>query len=193
MIPRFLNLQGMIGIAAALFLVTLFMVKAGEARHWRKQSARYEQLYLAEQGARAQTIANYRAAAETARRQDLANAGRVAAEQLAISERTTHDLETRLADARLRAQRLQRGGGSTAAAGGVGRAAAVPATGATTGPAGRAAEEDRFSLADRLLATEQAIQLDELIKWVIGQAAIDSSDPKSGSSPPPSALGPGER
>jgi hypothetical protein len=193
MIPRFLNLQGMIGIAAALFLVTLFMVKAGEARHWRKQSARYEQLYLAEQGARAQTIANYRAAAETARRQDLANAGRVAAEQLAISERTTHDLETRLADARLRAQRLQLGRGSAAAAGGGGGAAAVPAARAAAGPAGGPAQEDRFSLADRLLATEQAIQLDELIKWVIGQAAIDSSDPKSGSSPPPSALGPGER
>src|SRR5688500_20407484 len=101
MFLRLLNVQGMIGIAAALLLSTLFLIKAGEARHWRKQSGRYEQLYLAEQGSRAQTIANYRAAAETARKQDLANAGRVAAEQRAISERTTHDLETRLADARV--------------------------------------------------------------------------------------------
>jgi len=67
MIPRFLNLQGMIGIAASLLLLTLFMVKAGEARHWRKQSGRYEQLYLAEQSSLARTVANYRAAAETAR------------------------------------------------------------------------------------------------------------------------------
>jgi signal transduction histidine kinase len=127
MIPRFLNLQGMIGIAAALLLLSLFLVKAGEARHWRKQSGRYEQLYLAEQGARAQTIANYRAAAETARKEDLANANRVAAEQRTISERISHDLEARLADARARAQRLQLGQGSPAATGGSGRAAAVPA------------------------------------------------------------------
>ena len=193
MIPRFLNLQGMIGVAVALFLVTLFLVKAGEARHWRKQSGHYEQLYLAEQGARAQTIANYRAAAETARRQDLANAGRVAAEQRAISERTTHDLESRLADARLRAQRLQLAPRPPAAASGGGGAAAVPAARAAAGPAGGPPQEDGFSLSDRLLATEQAIQLDELIEWVTGQAAIDSGDPKSGSSPPPSARGPGER
>ena len=193
MIPRFLNLQGMIGIAAALLLLTLFLVKAGEARHWRKQSGRYEQLYLAEQGSRAQTIANYRAAAEAARKEDLAHAGRVAAEQRTISERTTHDLEARLADARARAVRLQLGQGTAGAAGGGRRAAAVPAAGAAPGAAGRSAEEDRFSLSDRLLATEQAIQLDELIKWVNGQASIGRADPRSGSSRSPSTRGPDER
>jgi signal transduction histidine kinase len=197
MIPRFLNLQGMIGIAAALLLLSLCLVKAGEARHWRKQSGRYEQLYLAEQGARAQTIANYRAAAETARKEDLANASRVAAEQRTISERISHDLEARLADARARAQRLQLGQGSPPATNGSGRAAAVPAAGAAPRAAGRAPQEDGLSLdakslsvEERLLATEQAIQLDELIKWVTGQAAVD---PKSGFSPSPSARGPDER
>jgi type II secretory pathway component HofQ len=190
MIPRFPNLQGMIGIAAALLLLTLFLVKAGEARHWRKQSGRYEQLYLGEQGARAQTIANYRAGADAARKADLAHADRVAAEQRTISERTSHDLEARLADARARAQRLQLGQGSAAAAGGGGRAAAVPAAGAAPGAAGRAAEENGFSVADRLLATEQSIQLDELIKWVTGQAAVE---PRSGSSLSPTARGPDER
>jgi hypothetical protein len=99
MIPRFLNLQGMLGIAASLLLLGLFLTKAGEARHWHKQSGRFEQLYLGEQSARAQTIANYRAAVETARLADQTNAGRVAATQRTISERTTHDFETRLADA----------------------------------------------------------------------------------------------
>ncbi|MBA3511076.1 hypothetical protein [Sphingomonas sp.] len=172
MIPRFLNLQGMIGIAAAMLVLTLFVVKASEARHWRKQSGRYEQLYLAEQGSRAQTIANYRAAAEAARKEDLAHAGRVAAKQRTISERTTHDLEARLADARARAVRLQLEQRSAAAAGGGRRAAAVPAAGAAPGAAGRAAQEDGFSFSDRLLATEQAIQLDELIKWVNAQAGL---------------------
>ena len=178
MIPRFLNLQGMIGIAASLLLLGLFLVKAGEARHWRKQSDRFEQLYRAEQGARAQTIANYRAAAETARQQDLANAGRVAAAQRSISERTTNDLETRLADARARALRLQLADRAPAAAPRGGGAAPVPASGPATSPAGGAAAKDGFPVADRLLATEQAIQLDELIKWVNAQAAVkgDNAD-----------------
>ena len=193
MIPRFLNLQGMIGIAAALLLLALFVVKAGEARHWRKQSGRYEQLYRSEQGSRFETIANYRAAAETARREDLAHAGRIAAEQRAISERTTHDLEARLAAARARTVRLQLDQRPAAVAGGGRRAAALPAPGSTPGPAGRTAEEDGFHLSDRLLATEQAIQLDELIKWVNGQAAVGGGDPRSGSSPSPSVRGPGER
>ena len=193
MIPRFLNLQGMIGIAASLLLLTLFMVKATDARHWRKQSARYEELYAAEQSARSQTIANYRAAAETARLQDRANVARIAAEQRTISERTTNELESRLADARARAQRLRLGQGTATAVGGSGRAASVPASRTAAGAAGRSAEENGFSLTDRLIATEQAIQLDELIKWVNGQAAIRVDEPKSESSPAPSARGPGER
>jgi len=35
--------------------------------------------------------------------------------------------------------------------------------------------EDRLSVADALLATEQAIQLDELIKWTKAQAAVQPS------------------
>lgn len=174
MIPRVLNLQGMLGIAASLLLLGLFLVKAGDARHWRKQSGRYEQLYAGEQSARAQTIANYRAAAETARKEDLAHAGRVAAAQRNISERTTHDLETRLADARAHAARLQLAQRTAATAQRGGRAAIVPAAGPAAGPAHGAAQEDGFSLDDALIATEQAIQLDELIKWVRAQSAIGS-------------------
>lgn len=179
MIPRFLNLQGMIGIAASVLLLGLFLVKAGEARHWHKQADRFEQLYRAEQSARAQTIANYRAAAETARQADLANAGRVAAAQRSISERTTHDLETRLADARARAVRLQLANRAPATAQRGGGAAPVPASGPASGPAGGPTAKDGFPLAakdlaleDRLIATEQAIQLDELIRWVNAQAAV---------------------
>lgn len=172
MIPRLLNLQGMIGLAAALLLVVLLTVKAGEARHLRKQSARFELLYLAEQGAAARTVANYRAAAETARAADRANAARVAASQRTITERTTNDFETRLAAARARAERLQRDRRSPAAAGGGARAASLPTAGATPGAPDPAAAQNGLPLADALIATEQAIQLDELIKWVNGQAAV---------------------
>ena len=175
MIPRFLNLQGMIGIAASLLLFGLFLIKAGEARHWHKQSGRFEQLYLGEQGARAQTVANYRAAAETARAADLANANRVAASQRTISERTTHDFETRLADARTHAARLQFANRAPATTKRAARASPVSAASPTPGQAGRAAEENRLPDADALLATEQAIQLDELIKWVNAQSMVDSA------------------
>jgi hypothetical protein len=192
MIARLLNVQGMIGIGAALLLLVMVAVKSGEARHWRKQAARTELLYLAEQSAAARTVANYRAAAATARAADLANVQRVAAAQRAISERTTNDLETRLAAARARALRLQLEARPPAAAGGPRRAAPVPAARAAPGAPRGAAQEDGLSLGakdltlqERLLATEQAIQLDELIKWVNGQAGVGSADPRRGSSPLP--------
>jgi hypothetical protein len=44
------------------------------------------------------------------------------------------------------------------------------------GSAARAAQapgEDRLPAEDALIATEQAIQLDELIRWVRQQSAVD--------------------
>ena len=175
--PRILNLQGMIGIAAAVLLLIMALVKAGEARHCRKQSERFELLHLAEQSASARTVANYRAAAESARAADQANVDRVANAQRTISERTTNDLEARLADARARALRLQLESRPAAAAGGDRGAAPLPATGATAGAVGGPPPQDGLSLTDRLVATEQAIQLDELIKWVNGQAAVPPAAP----------------
>jgi hypothetical protein len=43
---------------------------------------------------------------------------------------------------------------------------------APDGPA-QAADQDRLSQSDALTATEQAIQLDELIKWVRRQHEVD--------------------
>ncbi|MBA2466360.1 MAG: hypothetical protein H0V46_01990 [Sphingomonas sp.] len=178
MIPRILNLQGMLGVGAALLLSVLLLVKAGEVRHWRKQAAHFERLHLVEQSAAARTVANYRAAAETARSADKANAERVAADQRLISERTTNDFEARLVDARARALRLQLESRTAPAAGGAARAAPVPAARQAAGAARGAAEKDRLSLPadlsleERLMATEQAIQLDELFKWVNGQAGV---------------------
>ena len=170
MILRFLNPQGIAGLAASLCLALLLVIQKGETRHWRKQSGQFEQLYQREQAAFAVTVASYRAAADQARAADRANAGRVAAEQGAITERTRNVFETRLAAARAAADRLRRGGEGAAAAGG-GRAAPVPGlSAAPRGPA-PAAGEDR--LPDALAATEQAIQLDELIRWVKAQHAVD--------------------
>ena len=168
MILRLLGPQGIAGLAASLCLALLLVLQKGETRHWKKQSGQFEQLYRGEQAAFATTVANYRAAAE---------AERVAAEQRAINERTQHDYETRLADARARAVAVAdelRRQAASAAADPRGRGSApVPGLAAASGQAHQAAGDDRLSIAERLTATEQAIQLDELIKWVRQQHAVE--------------------
>ena len=175
MILRLLNPQGIAGLAASLCLALLLVLQKGETRHWKKQSGQFEQLYRDEQSAFAGTVANYRAAADAARAADRAAAERVAAEQRAINERTDHDYEARLADARARAdaiaERLRLEARTAAADPRRGGAAPVPRLSAAAGQSPQAAGQD--GLSDRLIATEQAIQLDELIKWVKAQSKVD--------------------
>ena len=178
MILRDLNWQGIAGIAAALSLAALLLLQKGETRHWRKQSNQFEQLYRGEQAAFAGTVANHRAAVEQARLADQANAERARAEQAAINERTRNDYEARLAAARAAAERLRQPARTAAADPGRGGTAPVPGLSAAPGQPARAAAQDGLPESDRLTATEQAIQLDELIKWVKAQAAVqvDSND-----------------
>ena len=172
--PRLINVQGAFGIAASLALLGLLLLQKGETRHWRKQSHGFEKLYRGEQRAHAETVANYRVAAEAARRADAANRDRVLAAQADINERTIHDYQARVADARALADRLRRQAGAAATDSGCGRATLLPGAGPPAPAADGPAAEDRLSLAERLTATEQAIQLDELIKWVRAQAAVDN-------------------
>ena len=168
---RLLNPQGIAGLAASICLVLLLVLQKADTRHWKKESGRFEQLYRDGQSAFAQTVANYRAAADSARAADRANADRVAADQRAINERTDHDFEARLAAARSAADRL-RVEAARAAADSRGRGSApVPGLSAAPGGPDEAASQD--GLPDALLATEQAIQLDELIKWVRQQSKVN--------------------
>ncbi|MGZ2412104.1 hypothetical protein ACUXST_001525 [Sphingomonas sp. F9_3S_D5_B_2] len=178
MILRSLNGQGIAGLAAAIALLGLLIVQHLDAQHWRKESDRFEKLYGDEQLAFAKTTAAYREAAETARAEDRANAERVASEQSAINERTEDDFETRLAAARLAADRLRRNSPAGPADRGAGGAAPMPGLPAAATSATESAGRDGLPATsldddDALIATEQAIQLDELIKWVKRQAAVD--------------------
>jgi hypothetical protein len=171
MILRLLNIQGIAGIAVSLALGLLLVIQKAETRHWKKLSAGFEELYREEQSSFAKTVADYRVAAEQARAADEANSHRVASEQAAINERTEHDFEARLAAARAAAQRLQLDAQASAGPG-AGRNAPMPRLSAAAGGAHEAAREDRLPQDDRLTATEQAVQLDALIKWVRAQAAV---------------------
>ena len=172
---RLLNPQGIAGLAASLCLAILLVLQKGETRHWKKISTGFEQLYRGEQAASAATVANYRAAAEQARAADRANAERVRAEQSTISEKTNHAFEARLADARARARRLRGEIAGPATDPGARRGASVPGLPAAAGRAAEAAGQDQLPETDALIATEQAIQLDELIKWVKAQALVPTS------------------
>ena len=173
MILRLLNIQGVVGIAAGLALLALLVVQKVETRHWRKQSGQFEQLYRDQESAFARTVADYRGAAEAARATDRAAAERVRAEQRTIDERTSNDFEARLAAARDRAQRLQPGERPSAADRCARGATDMSGLSPTPCESAQAARQDRLPDPDRLAATEQAIQLDELIKWVGRQHAID--------------------
>src|SRR5437868_9315443 len=164
-ILRLLNIQGIAGIAISLALGILLLVQKAETRHWRKQSASFEQLYKQEQSAFATTVADYRAAATQARASDLANAQRVAADQEAINERTEHEFEARLASIRTRAEQL-RVQPEAATDPRAGRNAPMPGLSAAPGVAAPAAGQDRLPAGHALTATQQAIQLDELIDCV---------------------------
>ena len=180
MILRLLNIQGIAGIAVGLALAILLVVQKGETRHWKKESASFEQRYRQDQAAFATTVANYRAAADQAHAADLAHAQRVSVEQRTINERTEHDFEARLAAARAAAQRLRQ---SPAAYSGAGRDASMPILSVAPGGAAQAARQGQLPAPDALTATEQAIQLDELIRWVRAQAAVDNNA-KAVASPP---------
>jgi hypothetical protein len=168
---RLLNPQGIAGIAISFALALLLILQKGETRHWKKQSGEFEQLYAREQASFAATVANYRAAAEAARAADRDNANRVAAEQRAINERTEHDFEARIAAARAAAERVRIQSQAAADLRARGNAS-VPSLPAPAVSTPEAASKDRLPPADALTATEQAIQLDELIKWVRQQHAV---------------------
>ena len=172
MIFRFLNVQGIAGLACGLALLGLLLIQKGETRHWKREAAKHEQLYRGEQAAFAGTVANYRAAAEAARTADRAAVAKVEAQQRAINERTAYDYEKRIAAARLSAERLRGEAGGAAADPGPRRAAAMPGLSVAAGRPAQGPGQDRLPRSERLIATEQAIQLDELIKWVKAQAAV---------------------
>ena len=162
------SLKLILAIGGALLLALLIH----DRNHSKAKTAHYAELLAAERGAHAATVPGYRAAAEQARIADAANAARVKAEQAIINERTADDFQDRIAAARAAARRLQPNA-AAAADPSPGGAALVPGVSAAAARAAQAAGNDRLSQSERLVATEQAIQLDELIQWVTAQGRVE--------------------
>jgi hypothetical protein len=134
-----------------------------------------------ERQAHRQTKMDYRAAQAEAATLEAARLARVTAEQQEISDDVVQAYRARLADARLRAGGLRRSADTPArerAAGATG-GEPVPGAGDAAGRADQATGDRGLPAGDaddldwRLTATEQAIQLDALIDWVLRQGAID--------------------
>jgi hypothetical protein len=167
-VPGTLSLKLVIGIGCALLLALLIH----DRNHWKAKTTHYAELLAAERGAHSATVAGYRVAAERARLADGNNSARVRAEQAAINERTVDDFQDRIAAARAAAGRMQPNPAAAADSGGS-RAAPVPGLSAAPARAAQAAAEGGLPDSDTLIATEQAIQLDELIRWVRAQGRVE--------------------
>lgn len=123
----------------------------------------------AEQAAHRETVAGVRIATAQARIDDAQRVIAAAAANLRINEETSRAYQDRLADARARADalRLRLDAAARAGAGGGGSAPVPGAADAARGPDGATAAAGLpLTLAERLTATEQAIQLDALQQWV---------------------------
>ena len=157
-------------ILAACLLALALLVH--DRNRWKSTATLRQQQVVAEKAAHSATVANYRAAADQAREADAANAARVQREQDKINERIADDFESRITAARAHAERLRSQAAGAAADPGSPAAAPVPRLPAAASGIAEAAGEDGFPHRDRLIATEQAIQLDELIRWVRSQGKV---------------------
>ncbi len=118
-----------------------------------------------------QALAAVKAKTAEAKALDVVNKARVEGEQATINQERGSSYETRIADARARAERVRpTARGADSRRGGTAPVSGLPAA---AGQSAEAASQDGLSAGDALTATEQAIQLDELIKWVKAQHAVD--------------------
>jgi hypothetical protein len=167
-------------LLGAIALAHLYVIDPG----LRDDIADQKRKLSAERTAHAETILSFRRAAHEAEREQQANLARVEAQQEAINDGIKRSYEARLGDLRARAANLsERLRGELAAAehSGASRAVGLPglpaAAGRAAGAAGAAGlpVAAPLNLEERLLASEQALRLDELISWVEAQAGVLTS------------------
>jgi hypothetical protein len=172
-LSQYLAIGKLLGI---LVMVGIICAQSSMIHRWHMHYNSEHEAHLRDNAAHDQTVANYRAAADAARLADKANAERVKSLGDQISKERSDEYQKRIADARARAERLRRlSQGSGAGKANTCGAGTAPVSGvpAAAGGTPEAACKDRLPAGDALTATEQAIQLDELIKWIIKVAHIN--------------------
>lgn len=155
-------------------------------RTGQRDDARQERDLIAAQAVA--FAADVRATAERVRSTYAQNALRVEREQTQVTEEVSDEFQARIADLhrRVAALRLRTSPGGADPGGAAGdRHPGFPdAAGGTDAAAAQAGlPAPGLSLQDAIVATEQAIQLDELIRWLTRQMAIVRTPAKSAEPP----------
>jgi hypothetical protein len=161
------NWRMVLGGLMAAGLLIYAAIQHSSAVHWHKVADQTKAAFDT-------TVANYRAAADEAKRLDATNVARVKTEQAAINERTVNAYETKLADSASRYDRLR-----AQASGYLGRPSptglpdtreatcqAVAGTGCDAVPALLKAAQDN---TDQLVALQG---------WVREQSVVDVNGPQ---------------
>lgn len=179
--------NGPLAISALALAVHVLVIDPG----LRKARDAAQTGWNGEKRAHDRTVQGYRIAARTAQARANANAARVESAQLATTKEIVDDYESRIAAARARArvrelERVRRETAARADPGGAG-AAGVPGVPTAAAAADEAPADHRLSAGgqplttdERLIATEQAIQLDALIEWTLRQGKIRSTPEQAG-------------
>lgn len=141
----------------------------------------------AERTAHQKTKTDYRTAQAEAARLEQNRIERVKAEQQEITDAVEADYRRQLAGLHARAERLREELRAGAGAAGAGRGVEMPGLSPSAGGSAEAADDRGFpapfgrSPAEQLerdiIASEQAIQLNALIDWLLAQSAIDPNAP----------------
>lgn len=169
--------HGPLLVCATMWAAHMFLITP----NLREERDTAKAAHAAEVEAHNGTIADFVMATREAEKRQAANVERVQAKQAAITGRIEHDYQTKLDALRARhaafvadASRRLRTGAPQIDPGSPG-AAGLPGTGAAAAIAGEAPGSDGFSFERRLIASEQALQLNALIDWVLAQAAVSTS------------------
>lgn len=173
--PPFVRLAGLAGLAALAAIVFLFVNLKSE----QMRAAKWQHRFGEEQAAAALFAGKVRSTAEAMRAK--AAEAALAAERLQgkISEEVSSDYRARIDKLRRRAGAAAGGmrsdqGGADTGGGGAAMSGVPGAAGRVDGAAG----EDRLPRAglsggDALIASEQAVRLEELQRWLRRQAQAD--------------------
>ncbi|EPR14184.1 hypothetical protein M527_29155 [Sphingobium indicum IP26] len=170
-------------LAANSVLFLVLNSRTADRDQWRDRAT-------AEERAHKQTVANYRAASAEAQRQAQANVARVKADQAAITERTVHDYQARLAAVDARYERVR-----AALAARTDLRSPDPAPVSITSDATCRAYGGTSCdglLAKLRIAERQAWNLINLREWVAQQAAVKANFPPSAYPAPSDSGGTGE-
>lgn len=141
-----------------------------------------------ERSDKARIVADVEAKTASAKLADMQNVARVSGEQAEITKEVQESYAQRI-DA-IRADFARRVRDATAKAGGGGGVPVVPGASEGATRTVEAPRSDGLPPKLALIASEQAIQLDELINWVLKQQAVDTTGNVRGSGESPSPAQP---